>query len=153
MEPIFRQVDSQSKSVQEAHQQCAESIEQFIYLVKQQRENVTYMAKLNFRDPDLSEKEGSDHFFYLWLSQVYFHEEEGILSGLFFEMPKGFEKWHTVGDRLGFDKEDVFDWMVIDEEDHMKGGFTIRVTRESLKTEKEKNEYDEYIGIKSFEPI
>lgn len=94
MEPIFRQVDSKSKSIQEAHQKCSESIEEFINLVKQQRKNVAYMAKLYFRDPDLSEKEGSDHFFYLWLSQVYFHEEENILSGIFFEVPADFEKWH-----------------------------------------------------------
>lgn len=43
--------------------------------------------------------------------------------------------------------------MMIDENDHMLGGFTIRTTRENLKTEKEKKEYDEYIGIKSYEPI
>lgn len=78
---------------------------------------------------------------------------EGILSGVFFEVPKGFEKWHTVGDRLGFEKDDVFDWMVIDKKDHMTGGFTIRATRESLKTEKEKKEYDKYVGIKSYERI
>ena len=99
------------------------------------------MSKLRFRDPDLSEKEGRDHFFYLWL------------SGVFFEIPSGFEKHYKVGDRLGFDPEDVFDWMIINQDGHMNGGFTIRVTRDSLETDLEKSKYDEYIGIKSYEPI
>ena len=152
MEPVFQTTDSQSKSVQDAHDKCAETIDSFIDLVREQKD-LTCMAKLRFRDPDLSEIEGKDHFFYLWLSQIYYHENERMLSGVFFEVPAGFEKWHKVGDRLGFDKEDVFDWMTINSEGHMVGGFTIRATRESLGTEFERKEYDEYIGINTYEPM
>jgi uncharacterized protein YegJ (DUF2314 family) len=109
-----------------------------------------YMAKLRFRDPDLSEKEGRDCFFYLWLSEVLFHSNENLLSGIFFEVPEGFEKWHHIGKRLGFEPDDVFDWMVINE-GHMKGGFTIRLTRERLANDAERKKYDEYIGINSYE--
>jgi hypothetical protein len=63
------------------------------------------MAKLRFRDPDLSVKEGKDHLFYLWLSDVLFHPNEGLISGVFFEVPAGFEKWHQVGKILGFEPE------------------------------------------------
>ena len=152
MEPIFNNTDSKHKAVIEAHQKCAETIDKFVRSVKE-KNDITYMSKLRFRDPDLSEKEGKDHFFYLWLSQVYFHENENMLSGVFFEVPSGFEKYHKVGDRLGFDSEDVFDWMIINQDGHMNGGFTIRVTRDSFETDLEKSRYDEYIGIKSYEPI
>ena len=152
MEPIFNNTDSKHQAVINAHQQCAETIGDFVNFVKEQ-DDATYMAKLRFRDPDLSEKEGKDHFFYLWLSQVYFHENENMLSGVFFEVPSGFEKYHKVGDRLGFDPEDAFDWMIINKDGHMNGGFTIRVTRNSFETDSEKKEYDKYIGIKSYESI
>lgn len=70
---------------------------------------------------------------------------------MFFEVPAGFEKWHQVGKRLGFDPEDVFDWMVIDN-GHLLGGFTLRVTRESLAPE-ERAAYDRYIGVQTYGPL
>lgn len=152
MEPIFRAIHREDAEMQEAHYRCADTISKFVELVKI-AESATYMAKLRFRDPDLSEKEGKDHFFYLWLTEVIFHPNEGLLSGVFFEVPKGFEKWHQIGERLGFEPEDVFDWMVIDSNKQMKGGFTIRVTRNRLTTDEEKKNYDEYIGIKKYLPI
>ncbi len=151
MNPIFRDTDKNDPKVIEAHSKCANSIGDFVNFVKEER-LVTYMAKLRFIDPDLSEKNGHEYVFYLWLNDVLFHENDNMLSGVFFEVPEGFEKWHAVGSRLGFDPEDVFDWMINDE-GHVKGGFTIRATREKLETEFEKKEYDEYIGIKSYEPI
>ena len=110
------------------------------------------MAKLRFRDPDLSDRLGEDRFFFLWLSEVVYHPAERIFSGVFFEVPDGFEKYHPVGQRLGFDPEDVFDWMV-NEDGHLRGGFTIRVTRARLADEAEKARYDDYIGVSSYEPI
>lgn len=52
------------------------------------------LAKLRFRDPDLSGQTGKDEYFYLWLCAVVYHPEEDILSGVLFEVPAGFEKWH-----------------------------------------------------------
>jgi uncharacterized protein YegJ (DUF2314 family) len=65
-------------------------------------------------------------------------------------VPESFQKWHQVGSRLGFEAEDVFDWMV-NEGGHLRGGFTIRVTRSRL-SEAEKANYDKYIGVISYEP-
>lgn len=152
MEPIFRNIHKNDPEFEKAHAQCADTINVFVDLVKRSEEPI-YMAKLRFRDPDLSEKEGKDHLFYLWLSEVVYHENENMLSGVFFEVPEGFEKWHQVGKRLGFDPEDVFDWMVIDSNENMKGGYTIRVTRNRLETSEEQKKYDEYIGVKSYESM
>lgn len=152
MEPIFRTIHKDDPEIEEAHYMCADTIGQFVDVVKSGG-SATCMAKLRFRDPDLSEKEGKDHLFYLWLSDVLFHPNEGVLSGVFFEVPSGFEKWHQVGKRLGFEPEDVFDWMVIDSSEQMKGGFTIRVTRNRLASDEEKKKYDEYIGVKRYLPM
>ncbi len=149
MEPLFRAIHKNDPEIEKAHTLCADTIDQFVELVKKAKEPI-YMAKLRFRDPDKS-KEGDDFLFYLWLSEVVYHKHENILSGVFFEVPEGFEKWHHVGKRLGFDPEDVFDWMVIDSNENMMGGFTIRVTRSRLETEEEKNKYDKYIGVRNYQ--
>ena len=152
MEPIFQSIRKDDPEFEAAHARCAQTINEFVDLVKKAEEPI-FMAKLRFRDPDLSEKEGKDHLFYLWLSEVVYHKNENMLSGVFFEVPSGFEKWHQVGNRLGFDPDDVFDWMVIDSNGHMSGGYTIRVTRKKLTSEEEKRRYDEYIGVKYYEPV
>ncbi|MFO6425501.1 DUF2314 domain-containing protein [Motilimonas sp. KMU-193] len=150
-EPKFRTVNSADLTVQKAHAMAANSMPQFIELVKSRGES-TFMAKLRFRDPELSQKLGEEQLLYLWLTDVYYHEEENLLSGVFFEVPDSLRKWHQVGERLGFDAEDVFDWMV-NTNGHVKGAYTIRVTRNSLADEQAKAEYDEYIGISSYEPL
>ncbi|MCE2572987.1 DUF2314 domain-containing protein [Motilimonas eburnea] len=150
-EPKFRTVNSNDLTVQKAHSMAASSMPQFIELVRARGES-TFMVKLRFRDPELSEKLGEDQLLYLWLTDVYYHEEENFLSGVFFEVPDSLSQWHQVGERLGFDAEDVFDWMV-NTNGHVQGAYTIRVTRNSLAGEQAKAEYDEYIGISSYEPI
>ena len=150
-EPLFRNIHREDQELNAAYNQAAESISKFVNFVQSETHEIC-MAKLRFRDPDLSEEIGKDQFFYLWLSNVYYHTNEKILSGVFFEIPDGFEKWHQIGQRLGFDPDDVFDWMVIDN-GHMKGGFTIRVTRDRLENNEEKEKYDNYIGVSSYEPI
>lgn len=134
-----------------AYAQASDTINEFINLVKTGPEAV-YAAKLRFRDPDLSEKLGEERFLYLWLSNIYFHDEDNLLSGVFFEVPAELTKWHQKGERLGFEANDVFDWMVIENGD-AKGAYTMRVARAQLGSEKEKQEYDEYVGISSYEPI
>ncbi len=152
MEPKFRTVPNDDREFEAAYVKCSQTINEFVDLVRRAEEPIL-MAKLRFRDPDLSEEEGVDHLFYLWLSEVVYHENENMLSGVFFEVPSGFEKWHQVGTRLGFDPEDVFDWMVMDSGGHMRGGYTIRATRNTLASEEEKKQYDEYIGVKYYEPV
>ncbi|WNZ57485.1 DUF2314 domain-containing protein [Microbulbifer sp. MKSA007] len=151
IEPLFRNTHNQDQEMLKAFAQASNTIADFIDLVKSGPKAI-YAAKLRFRDPDLSEKLGEDRSLYLWLSNIYFHVEGNFLSGVFFEVPEELTKWHQVGERLGFDPEDVFDWMVI-ENGHVIGAYTLRVTREQLGSEKEKQEYDSYIGISSYEPI
>lgn len=150
-EPLFRSASNHDEAMLKAYAKASDTINDFINLVKTGPEAI-YAAKLRFRDPELSEQLGEDRFLFLWLSNVYFHEEENLLSGVFFEVPEALAKWHQKGERLGFEAADVFDWMVI-ENGHAKGAFTIRVTRAQLGSEKEKQEYDEYVGISSYEPI
>ncbi len=151
IEPNFKAISDLDAAINLAHSMAANSVSQFVELVKN-RGNGAYMAKLRFRDPELSDKSGKDQFLYLWLTDVYYHEKENILSGIFFEVPAGLKKWHQVGERLGFESEDVFDWM-INTDGHVQGGYTIRVHRSKLSTAQEKAEYDEYIGISSYEKI
>ena len=150
-EPLFKNINSADAEVMRAHALASKTIDKFRTLVEEQGD-ATYMAKLRFRDPDLSEKLGKDQFLYIWLNNVVYHPEENILSGVFFEVPEELKKWHQVGQRLGFESDDVFDWM-INENGKVKGAFTIRVTRSRLKTEAEKLEFDEYIGISVYESI
>jgi uncharacterized protein YegJ (DUF2314 family) len=149
-EPLFRTIQRDDPRMLDAHRLAAESIGRFQGLVATSSAAVK-CAKLRFRDPDESERLGEDQFFFLWLSDVRFHEHERIFSGMFFEVPPGFEKWHQVGKRLGFDPEDVFDWMVVDG-GRLAGGFTLRVTRECL-PEAERAAYDRYIGVESYESL
>lgn len=150
-QPWFKNIDREDAEIKDAHSLAEQTINQFEVYVKEQLD-VTYMAKLRFRDPDLSEKLGKDQFLYMWLTNVVYHENENIFSGAFFEVPEEMQKWHQVGQRLGFEHDDVFDWMINDN-GKVKGAFTIRVTRSRLKTESEKNEFDEFIGITEYETI
>ncbi len=150
-EPLFSAEGSEDEAIQSAHLQASESIEYFVGLVKSDTEAI-YMAKLSFKDPVLSEQAGEDQLVYIWLSDVYYHEDEDVLSGVFFEVPKPLTAWHQVGQRLAFEIDDVFDWMVICD-GSAKGGFTLRAHRERLATDAERKEYDAYIGIKTYETL
>ena len=145
--PIFRALRSNDPEVGKAHGMAAATISKFRELISNHPKSVA-MAKLRFRDPDESDSQGYDVFFYLWLSAVVFHETEGIYSGEFFEVPAGFEKWHTVGSRLAFDPEDAFDWMIIDD-GTVYGAFTLRLQRQRL-PESERAGFDEHVGAKRY---
>ena len=146
-EPLFSAVRSDNPTLRDAHRLASESILGFRdYTLEHQGRGA---AKLRFRDPDESERLGEDRFVYLWLSEVHFHPAEKIFSGVFFEVPKAFQQWHNVGERLGFDPEDVFDWMLL-EDGHLYGGFTLRVTRANLPPDQQEA-YDQNIGVDVYE--
>lgn len=105
-------------------------------------------VKLRFRDPDESDRLGEDCFVFIWLYDVRWHAEEGTFSAEFFELPKEFEKWHHVGERLRIEPEDIFDWMVIDA-GKLYGGWTLRVARERISSD-EREDYDSYIGVSRY---
>lgn len=149
-EPKFTAIRANDPEMKSAHALASKTIGFFIQKIESNQPG-TYMAKLKFRDPDFSTEMGKDQFLYLWLTDVVYHPPEKILSGVFFEVPPSLTKWHQVGQRYGFDPEDVFDWMINDT-GKIKGGFTVRVARSRLLTKQEKK-YDEYIGADSYEPI
>ena len=147
-EPLFTTTSSQDTDMQAAYEKAASTILDFIGLVKRNNHSIT-MAKLRFRDPYLSEQHGQDQFIYLWLNEIIYHEEDNLLSGVFFELPQELEQWHQVGERLGFEPEGVFDWCAI-QSGCATGGFTLQVARSHLKTDQQKKEYDALLGIHSF---
>ncbi len=109
------------------------------------------MAKLQFRDPDESERRGEDVLLYLWLTSVQYNEAERIFVGEFFEVPEALTRWHQVGQTLGFEADDIFDWMVL-EDGKLSGGYTVRVARTHIE-DKLRPEFDAYIGVTHYEPI
>ena len=150
-EPKFNDIEPNDVEMSRAYALASRSISTFLEKVKEGGAP-KYMAKLSFRDPDYFERMGVDKTIYLWLDDVVYHAEEKIFSGVFFELPASLEKWHQVGERLGFEAEDVFDWMINDD-GVVDGGFTIRVRRSRLQTEVEKLKYDEYVGIAKYNSI
>ena len=149
-EPIFTALSHKNAAMNAAFAQAARSIPRFIEHL-QSGADAYCAAKLRFRDPDESERLGQDRFIYLWMGMAQYHSEERVFSGAFFELPKELEKWHHLGQRLAFDGEDIFDWMVITQDGRLFGGYTLRVSRNEL-PESERADYDSYIGVRSYEP-
>ena len=149
-EPLFMAIPKADADFQSAYDRAAASLPQFIEHI-QSGGDAFYSAKLRFRDPDESERLGEDRFAFLWLGSVHYHPAERVFSGTFFEVPPEFQKWHQVGQRLAFDPEDIFDWMVF-RQGHLHGGFTLRVSRSKL-PEAEHESYDRYVGVSVYEPL
>ena len=148
-EPIFAAVSRKNAEMRAAHAKAAATIPRFIEHTHSDVPGFR-SAKLRFRDPDESERLGEDRFLYLWLTGVHYHVEEELFSGTFFEVPRQFQKWHKVGDRLSFDPEDIFDWMMLTEDGRLFGGYTLRVSR-ALLPEAERADYDKHIGVRVYE--
>jgi uncharacterized protein YegJ (DUF2314 family) len=149
-EPIFMAIPRADAAFQAAFRGAAATVPQFIEQIQRVGDSFC-SAKLRFRDPDASDRLGEDRFLFLWLSGVHYHAAERVFSGTFFEVPPAFQKWHQVGQRLAFQAEDIFDWMVL-ESGHLYGGFTLRVAREKL-PEAERDSYDRYVGVSVYEPL
>ncbi len=149
-EPLFMALSRSDPDMHAAHQLAANTIAHFRAFIAREGE---YMccAKLRFRDPDLSEELGEDRFCFMWLNDVHYHEKENVFSGVFFEVPPEFTKWHRVGQRLTFDGDDMFDWMVHDD-GRLHGAFTMRVARQKL-SESERAAYDRFVGAEVWEPL
>jgi uncharacterized protein YegJ (DUF2314 family) len=148
-EPRFMAIPQTDPDFQDAYDAASATISKFIEHVERAGD-AFYMARLRFRDPDASERLGEDRFLFMWLSEVHYHRAEKVFSGTFFEVPPEFQKWHQIGQRLAFDPEDIFDWMVL-KQGHLFGGFTLRVTRAKL-PEGERESYDRYVGVSHYEP-
>jgi uncharacterized protein YegJ (DUF2314 family) len=148
-EPLFIAIRNDDPAMLRAYAQASATLDHFRgHLAR--RVDGFCCAKLKFRDPDESDRLGEDRFVYLWLTSVHYHVVEQVFSGTFFEVPEELRKWHEVGERLAFEAEDIFDWMVL-ENGHLHGGFTMRVAREGLEPS-ERPKYDKFVGVTVYEP-
>jgi uncharacterized protein YegJ (DUF2314 family) len=148
-EPLFMAIPDNDAAFQAAYKQASATLQRFIEHI-QSGIKTSCSAKLRFRDPDESDRMGEDRFVFLWLSDALYHTTERVFSGVFFEVPPELQKWHQVGQRLAFDGEDIFDWMVLTKEGRLFGGYTLRVARGKL-PESERADYDRYIGVSIYE--
>ena len=149
-QPLFMAMAKSDADFREAYATASRTLPRFIEHL-QSGTQAHYSAKLSFCDPDESERLGEDQLLYLWLTSVHYYPAERVFSGVFFEVPPELQKWHQVGQRLTFEGEDIFDWMVLTEDRHVFGGFTLRVSRSKL-PESERADYDRYIGVRVYEP-
>ena len=149
-EPLFTAISQADIEFQSAYDGAAATIPQFIEHI-QSAPDAFRSAKLRLRDPDESERLGEDRFLFLWLTDVFYYPDERNFSGMFFEVPTEFQKWHPVGQYLAFDPDQIFDWMVLCH-GHLHGGFTLRVTRDKL-SEAEHEPYDRHVGVSVYEPL
>jgi uncharacterized protein YegJ (DUF2314 family) len=149
-QPLFTAIAKSDADFREAYAAASRTLPRFIEHLQSGMPD-HFSAKLRFRDPDESERLGGDQLLYLWLTDVHYHPAERIFSGLFFEVPQELQKWHQVGQKLAFEGEDIFDWMVLTGDGRLFGGFTLRVSRSKL-PESERADYDRYIGVRVYEP-
>ena len=149
-EPLFMAISNADAEFQSAYARASATLPRFIEHIKSDSK-AFYSAKLRFRDPDESERLGEDRFVFLWLTGVHYHNAERVFSAGFFEVPPELQKWHHVGERLAFEGEDIFDWMVLTEDGRLFGGFTLRTSRSKL-PESQRAAYDRYIGVRIYEP-
>ncbi len=144
-EPLFRNIRRDDHEIELAHATAANTVDQFIEHIHRIGEH-TCAAKLRFRDPTLSEELGEDQFLFMWLNAVDHVVANDGFSGMFFEVPKELLSWHWPGQRLHFERDDIFDWFVNDD-GSLHGGFTLRLTRSRL-PEDERSDFDEYSGVR-----
>ncbi len=149
-EPLFMAISNSDAGFQSAYERASASLPRFIEHI-QSGIKASCSAKLRFRDPDASKRLGEDRFVFLWLADVHYHTAEHVFSGAFFEVPPELQKWHQVGQRLAFEGKDIFDWMFLTADGRLFGGYTLRVARSKL-PEKERADYDRYIGVTAYEP-
>lgn len=146
-EPLFAAISSTDQELKAAYARTSQTMPEFREHVLRQGVHIC-SAKLQFRDPNESERTGKDVILYLWLTSVSHDSASGTYTGTFFDVPPELHEWHWPGQRLQFEADDVFDWMVNDE-GILYGGFTLRVNRSRL-PESEREAYDHYIGVKQW---
>ena len=149
-EPLFVAVHDKEQDFLDAYAKAAETMAEFKKHVETPGNHIC-SVKLRFRDPNHSDELGEDRFAFIWLTATYFHEDENLYSAEFFEVPKEFHEWHQVGQRLAFEAEDVFDWMV-NYDGYVYGGFTLRAIKKYL-SDTDRAEHDKYLGVSEWAPI
>lgn len=149
-EPLFRAVRTDDQQMIDAHARAAASVDEFVRHINAEDGRIC-AAKLRFRDPGLSEELGEDRFLYLWLTSAQHDPGTGLFTADFFEVPAALAQWHQAGEQLEFEGDAIFDWFANDD-GHLYGGFTLRVTRGQL-PEDEKPAFDRHVGVRCWMPL
>ena len=149
-EPSFTAIAASDREYQAAYDAAARSMQESQSYVLGDGTQ-TCFAKLAFKDPDEGDDTEPGTLIYLWLRVLVYDTTDAVYLGEFFEVPSELGQWHHVGQRLWFDTEDVFDWLV-NVEGTAYGGFTLRVLRSRL-PEVEQRELDEELGVKCWSEV
>ena len=144
-EPLFTAISATDQELKGAFARTSQTMPEFQTHVLRPGDHIC-SAKLSFKDPHESERAGKDVLLYLWLTAVTYDADTGTYTGTFFEVPPELQEWHWADQRLEFEADDVFDWMVNDD-GSLHGGFTLRINRSRL-PESEREAFDNYIGVK-----
>ena len=149
-EPLFVAVPNKEQDFLDAHAKAAETMPEFRTHVLVPGSHIC-SVKLKFRDPKRSEELGEDRYAYIWLTDTNYQAEDDTYSAVFFEVPAAFHEWHQVGQRLTFEAEDIFDWMV-DYDGLFHGGFSLRAVKKHL-NDADRAAHDEYLGVREWAPL
>ena len=138
-EPLFANLDSDELNYKKAVERAQSEMAFFQRELVVKPETSTACVKVFI--PDRHNKGA-----FVWLVNPVF--ELDTCTAEIFEIPDEFVDLR-VGDKLKFNKQDIQDWYILDNEGKMKGGYSLRYMRQKL-TEKEQIEFDKYIGVKMY---
>jgi uncharacterized protein YegJ (DUF2314 family) len=149
-EPSFLVISKEDLDLQTANAHASETMPMFMTHLLRQGDHLC-IAKLCFRDPAESDHPGREAFLYLWLVVDSYDFASRRYIGRFFEVPAELREWHSVGQELEFESEDIFDWAVNDA-GVIHGGYSMRVNRSRLPVA-EQVEFDRRIGATDWAPV
>ena len=134
-----RHVDSSDSIWQQSVEEARDSLDHFRQLLADigSRPQVSTMIKTRLSSDASS--------VLLWLHHVQV-VDGGFVADVF-ELPSGFDGY-DVGDEIEVAADCVLDWAVNDQ-GTLRGGFSLRATRESL-SEDEQQEFDDFIGVTNY---
>jgi len=129
----FSQTDT---SMNKAIEVARASINQFNNALKNKPEAEMLSLKVHFDTPD----GGGEH---MWLSNIRLTDKGyfGVVAN-----EAEFTQKVKLGDSLYINNNEISDWMYV-EDGKLRGGYTIRVMRNNLKTEEEKQQFDNDLGF------
>lgn len=134
-EPTIYGVQSDDAEMNMAMETAKKTLDSFDYALKNNGNPLAFFSlKKRF-----VENENVEH---IWVGSIYF--ENGKYFGFIDNLPeivKGFK----VGDSVEVSKEDISDWMYV-EDSKLHGGYTIRLLRNRM-TETERENFDKESGL------
>lgn len=124
-EPDVLSVADDDSSMNDAIQKARETVQTFIDRVEADDGSAQMMFKAKFTGGDQDE--------HMWVSNV--RVEDGELVGILNNEPAFGGKGVSMGDEVREDPSKVSDWMIIEADRKLTGGYTIRVLRDGMEGE------------------